>query len=302
MKVFSGEDSFESYTNLLEYVNQISSKTNLSIKVLNEDEISIDFFIDRLSSLDIFGENYIYILKRVLNKKDISTFILENINRLKDEDIVIWNDTSLDKRSSLYKKLKDLELINDYPKLTERDFRNWLDKILSKKEFKLTNDAYEYLLLNSLNNKWLITSNIKKLELLDKRDIDLKTISKYINIDSNGDIWKFLEYFSSRKRDKAILEMDKLLTIGDNTQYLISMINREIKILYKVLVVKRENKDIYKYLKISPFQLKLYINKSRNFKEFELKKLIERLFNIDYMIKKGEIEDKLALTLFLLTL
>lgn len=302
MKVFSGEDSFESYTNLLEYVNQISSKTNLSIKVLNEDEISIDFFIDRLSSLDIFGENYIYILKRVLNKKDISTFILENINRLKDEDIVIWNDTSLDKRSSLYKKLKDLELINDYPKLTERDFRNWLDKILSKKEFKLTNDAYEYLLLNSLNNKWLITSNIKKLELLDKKGIDLKTISKYINIDSNGDIWKFLEYFSSRKRDKAILEMDKLLTIGDNTQYLISMINREIKILYKVLVVKRENKDIYKYLKISPFQLKLYINKSRNFKEFELKKLIERLFNIDYMIKKGEIEDKLALTLFLLTL
>src|SRR5262245_39915417 len=99
IRVFSGEDTYESYNLAKRQVSKFSTDKNIDIKILNSEEISDPYeFIQYLEGVGMFSESYIIFLKRLSTNKKLLEYFTSNFDSLKNYDIVIWEDKKIDSR------------------------------------------------------------------------------------------------------------------------------------------------------------------------------------------------------------
>ncbi len=301
--LFSGQDTYESYKKVKEEVVTLAKKTASELKIIDAASISnIQNFVDELEGIGMFSENFIILLKRLSGNKKLETYVVENFETLSKYEILIWEDDKIDARSKIFKLTKDKGLIYTFELQKPRAILKWLDSLIQKKEISLTFSQKNFLLERIGDNKWFLENEIEKIRLFllnkDSKTISDDDLNILLGLNAKGDIWKFLDSFGERNAKSALLEFEKLSRFEDNTQFLIAMINREINILSKAIYCI-ENKIRPEVLKLHPFVLSKTLEKAKRFSVNDLKNFSKKLFDLDLAIKKGEIDDKLGLTLYL---
>lgn len=302
MFVYSGEDTYASYKTAKLHVNKISKEKNKDIKIINEDDVNnLNDLLYQVESIDIFGSSPVFFAKRILNSKDIATYFAENIEQFKNVDLIIWQDKPLDSKTKIFKTLTLHKLVKnfDLPKIPE--LKIWLKEYSKKIQLKLNEPVINFILENVSTDKWVLEKELKKLSIINLSEPSVENIKEIFGLTVKGDLWNFLDYVGNRDKSKAINELLKLTAYEDTSQLIISLLQREFRLITQVNV-SRNNSEQIKSLAIPSFILKKTQTKSKNFTLKELKTYTERLFNLDYAIKSGEIDDKMGLTLFLLTL
>ena len=302
MFVYSGEDTYASYKTAKLHLAKITKEKGKDIKIINEDEItSLNDLLYLTESIDIFGSSPVIFAKRIFNSKDISTYFAENIELLKNLDLIVWHDKELDGKTKLSKTLSLHKLIKNFeiPKLGE--LKLWLKEFSKKIGITLTEDVLLFILENVSTDKWILEKELKKLALIEITKPTIDQVKEIFGLTVKGDVWKFLGYVGNRDRTKAIKELEKLSAYEDNSQLIISLLQREFRIIAQLLMAKNETAKLNS-LGIAPFIIKKSQSKAKNFTIKEIGDYVGRLFSLDYAIKTGEIDDKIGLTLFLLTL
>ncbi len=302
MFVYSGEDTYASYKTAKLHVTKISKEKNKDIKIINEDDVNnLNDLLYQVESIDIFGSSPVFFAKRILNSKDIATYFAENIEQFKNVDLIIWQDKPLDSKTKIFKTLNLHKLVKnfDLPKIPE--LKIWLKEYSKKIQLKLNEPVINFILENVSTDKWVLEKELKKLSIINLSEPSVENIKEIFGLTVKGDLWNFLDYVGNRDKSKAINELLKLTAYEDTSQLIISLLQREFRLITQVNVSINNSEQI-KSLAIPSFILKKTQTKSKNFTLKELKTYTERLFNLDYAIKSGEIDDKMGLTLFLLTL
>jgi len=302
MFVYSGEDTYESYLSAKEHIKQIAKDKNSNFKIINEDEInSVNDFLYNLESIDIFGSSSIIFAKRIFNNKDISNYFTENIESLKNSELIIWTDKPLDKKTKLYKTLSLHKLFKEFVIPKPFELKNWIKNKSKDLNILLTETACNFIIENVSTDKWIIEKELQKLNMLDRTKADTEDIKEIFGLTVKGDLWKFLDQVGYRDKFKAIVEFEKLTKYEDTSQLIISLLHREFKIIAQILSTQGDRSQLSN-LGLPSFLLNKGLEKSKKYTFKEVKNFITRLFNLDYAIKSGEIDDKIGLTLLLLTL
>lgn len=306
IKVFVGEDFFNSYRTARSEAVSLAEKNKLPLKILDCDEYNqLDEFLNQVESIDMFSEESVIFAKRFFKNKKISQDFKNLCERIKNYNIVFWEDEKPDGRSANIKFLKTEKLIFEYKKPNAREVESWLKNELKKLGIDLQTKDIKYIIEALDSEIGLIANEIpklksyctaKKVTSLDSNDID-----KILGFDIKGNIWKFIESFSKRNTKLALTEFEKLTAYEDNTQMLIAMIAREIDILIKVKLFEEQGLDLG-LLKLHPFVLQKAKSHSKNFSVEELSMLNEKLLDLDFSIKQGKIDQFVGLTLFLLAI
>lgn len=304
--LFSGEDYYESYNKALGTAQNIATKTNSSVNLVNADEITdINYILQLLEGIDMFSSSGILVLKRLLNNKKFIEYFAENFQNLSKFEIIIWQDTKADSKLKLVKKISETKLLYSYDLPKEGEMKNWIMTKAKEQGINLTPTFANFLFERLQFNKFSIISELKKLQIYiqikNVKTLSEEIIEEVMGLNIKGDMWKFLDYFGSRNKIKSLIEFEKITKYEDNSQLLISMINRELKLISQYKYVKENGRDISE-LKLPPFIIKKTADKSKNFTTSEIKTLIKRLFDLDYAIKSGVVEEKPGLILYLSTL
>jgi DNA polymerase-3 subunit delta len=291
--LFHGEDTFDSYHKAYAKVTKLQQQLQGQLVILNCNEILLDEFLQRIEGITLFGNSQIYFLKRLFQNKNILEYVNDNFDILNQLEIIIWQDNKIPSSNPLYKKTKVLKSLFSFnlPKIFE--MKSWVKKQAKKYNLGLGNEEIELLLSRSDYNKWIINLELQKLELIQNKKIPKE---KVITSIENFNVWEFLNNFSERNKQKIYKSLNNALATVD-TQYLISMIRRELYILTAVSLAK--NDIDLKLLKIHPFVLKKAKKHKNLFTLAELYRLYEALLKLDYSIKTGKIKPKLGLILFL---
>lgn len=301
--LFSGQDTYESYKKAKIEANNLVSKTNFELKIIDSDSITnVQKFVDELEGVGMFSESYIILLKRLTDNKKLETYVVENFEILSKYEILIWEDGKADARSKFFKLVKDKGLIYTFEQLKPRDTIKWLDGLLKEKAINLNQNQKEFLVARIGDSKWFLENEVEKIRLFllneAAKTISDEDLNVLLGLDAKGDIWEFLDSFGRRNAKATVNEFNKLTRFEDNTQYLIAMVNREISILTKAIYCL-ENHIRPEVLKLHPFVLSKTLEKAKRFTINDLKNFSKKLFDLDLAIKKGEIDDKLGLTLYL---
>lgn len=303
--LFSGTDTFESFKRAAAKAREFATPTNGSVSIINADEVQdVNSILQKLEGVDMFSESSTLLLKRLLNNKKLTEYFAEKFNELDKYNIILWHDSKADSRLKLVKLITEKKHHVNLENPSEGEMKEWIKTYAKSLGVELNPTSVNFFYERFLFDKFGIEKELTKLSIYlssTNKKLSEDILEKILGLDIKGDMWKFLDSFANRNKVKSLVEFDKLTKYEDNAQVIISMLNRELRLISHYKFVKESGRDISE-LTLAPFIIKKTAEKSKNFTTAEVKNLIKRLFDLDFAIKSGILDDKVALTIYLSTI
>jgi len=282
------------------------NKSGLNLRHFDFEEDDFLKFKDETRQNSMFKEKKLFVLRNAFSNEPFKgRFIKEGKQFLALNDVIVFYEPrGLKKTDPLFKFLKSKGKIQEFAPFDDLHFKNFVKKEFEENKAEISTPAF-YELLNYLSNdlfeahnEILKLSSFKKGKLVEKEDVEALVSSKI-----ETSIFKTIDAIASKNKKEAFNLLHKHTENGENPLYLFSMITFQFRnlLLVKYLVDKGiPSYSLSQYLKVHPYVLKKSLYAANRFTLSELKRIYERLYLVDFDIKIGKIESKLALDYFLL--
>jgi len=302
-----GQDSFRSKMKLEEIILGYKKVHKSGLNLIYIDVVKNKKFEDFYNNLKItsmFAEKKLVILKNVFSDLKFCEEFLDNIKNLENSKdiIVIYENCCPDQRTKFFKALQKNVKCQEFECLSPIQLSKWVAQEFEKNKVKINPDALVLLIEYVRNDLWQMTNEINKLSnyrrgsLVKKEDVEL-----LVKPNIENDIFKTIDALASRNKKLALSLLHKHLDNGDNVLYLLSMITYQFR---NLLVIKELQSTqpyglIAKKSGLHPFVVQKSYSLCNQFSIEQLKKIYQKIFQVDSDIKTGKVEPELALDMLL---
>lgn len=317
-----GPDTYRSRKKLNEIISRYKKihKSGLNFSRLDLEKSDFLDFKNRAETVSIFSEKKLVVLEEVFSNKKFQKEFLdwvkkENSDKDKDRIIVIFEaGTSGLKDQDFLKELKKISKNQEFKLLGELQLKNWVLNWLKERKTLIGNEALKKLIFGIGPDLWQMNNELKKLIAYRKsyavskkhplkilaEDVDLLVKPK---IESN--IFEAIDALSLKNKRRALMLFHRLLAKGENELYILTMIIYAFRNLIKVkseLEKKTPFRVLSSKLGLHPYVVKKTLRSSQYFSFSELKKIYQKLLEIDIDIKRGKVDPRVALDMLILGL
>ncbi len=267
----------------------------------------IDVILNDSNSISLFGEKRLIIINSIYFTSEKSD--IEGINKLEDfintydgSNIIIFvvDSEKLDERKKITKAIKKVAKVIEFNQ--EADSSEIIKRKL--KEYKIDASSIN-LIKEKLNNQSnLVENEIAKLinykddDVITRLDIE-NVISEYPNID----FFKFIDDIIKKNTKSSLKTYEELLKLKEEPIKIVVTLANQFRLMYqakKLYQMGYSEANIAETIKEHPYRVKLAVISAKNYKDEEILENLEKLGKIDLNGKKGLIDIKLALELFIL--
>lgn len=301
-----GPDIYRSKQKLQEIIDHYKKlhPQSLSLLYRNAGSTSVKNCYQEITTLSIFSETKLMILRDVFTSKKFQEELLEFLEALSamKDVVVIYETESPDQRSKLFKALIKTAKTQAFPLLEGKEVRLWVQKEFEIRGQKIMVDALDTLVAYVGNDLVALSQEIQKVtdyrrgEAIRKADIEMQVRPKM-----ELDIFKTIDALALKDRARALAFLQTHIALGENPLYLFSMIAYQFKNLLMVKELAERGlmyQSIVKKSGLHPFVVKKNYFACQKFSMEELKKIYQSLFAIDTDIKRGALDPEGALELF----
>lgn len=294
------------------YEKQITDMLlNDELKTFNYTEltgkVSMNELMDAIAVFPVFSDRRLVIVREStlfkgdVKEKEWSSFF----ESLPEYACVIFIQSEVDKRGSLYKALKKCSVLIECSWQNEAALAKWVMKVLSSYNKKINqSDAAFFVGLLDPDMTFMLLEIGKVVQYAgDKEFIDQYDILQVVSKSVKSKIFDLTDAVSQHQMGKAIQIVDELLQMKEPVQFIMAMVSRQIGILLKMK--KTEGKrlssaEIAKIVGIPPFLTAKVQRQAASFTLEKLKTLIKKCMETDLAVKTGKMEARTALELFIL--
>lgn len=293
--IFTGPE----FTLLNYYINMMAEYTDSTVTRLED----VRDLIKKLGTKSMLKSRYIYVLR------DSKDFLSSDELQAKfehfraSETIVILVYTTIDKRSKLYKKFQDKIVQFDY--MAEDILVKYVQKEinLSDRNCKLLVNIcerdYGRILLEIDKIKKYAEGNITLIKNVENNALDILLESGVIYINPQDRIFDFVDAVLKYKPKKSFEIYEECVEAGESTfVFLVNLYNNAKNVLqYQTC----RGRDVEQTTGMSSAQVYHAKNKSGIYSDEDLLYLMELIQKCDVAIKRGSIDEKIAVP-YLLTM
>ena len=310
-----GQDTYRSRQKLNEIINHYKKihKSGLNLKYFDGKNLSFQDFKDEIRSVSMFAEKKLAVLKNTfLNKNFKENFLRDSKEFAESKDIVLFYEEEEFSGDKLFKFLKKYAKSQEFKPLQSQKLKNWVKKGFDDYGIEIREEALEKLINFVGSDLWQMANEIGKLvsyksgkrvdeaiasspPFANARVIELRDIELLVKPKIETDIFKTIDAIASKNKKQAIELIHKHLERGDTPLYLLSMINFQ----FRNLLIVKSSRFGYEKLKMHPYVIQKSTQQARKFNFEELKKIYQKIFQVDLSIKTGKVEPETALDLFI---
>lgn len=246
------------------------------------------------NSLSLFAEKKIIEIRVSKKKltKDESSILIDISNQLNMESIFVVVLPKLDKSALTTQWLKSLDqagiIIQIWP-ILPHDMPKWIKSRLSLKKIEVSNDAIQLLSENAEGNLLAAEQEIEKLVLLDvKTEIGVSEMMSLISNSVKYDPYQFIDTLLLGKSGTSLKMLNNFQQEGTDEIFLLWLITKELRILYKVKGEPSSQTDPSQLLKengIWEKRIPTFLSALRRLRATHLRMLISQACAIDKGIK-----------------
>jgi len=329
-----GEDTFRSRQKLKElkikFTKELDPGEN-NLTALDGKNITIKEIGDSFGARSLLSKKRMIIIENIFSAKNKKIFeeINDYLKKTKagesDNIVIFWEDgiktktagskkTALSLDSSgketplpknkqlLFNFLAKQPYTQEFKPLSNAETLAWINKKFKEYGIIISGQAIQTLISLAGNDLWQINNEVDKLAGYKKDKIEVEDIEKFIKSGADENIFALTDAISVRNKKLAVKLLSEQYEAGLTDSYLINMITRQFRILLQIrqaLDSRFTSQKIVSSLKIHPFVAQKGINQVRNFSLANLKDILNRLVEIDYLVKTGKGETKTLLNLFI---
>ena len=305
-----GQDTYRSRQKLNEIIERYKKihKSGLSLIFFDFKEDSFEDFRDAFKSFSMFKEKKLMVLKNLFFNSKIENDFLKNLREIsRPKEIILIYEEEIDENTPLAKELKKEAKFQKFNLLEGIFLKNWVKREFQKYSARIEPEALNLLLDFVGNDLWQMENEIKKLvNYSPGKEIKRKDIELLVKPKIETDIFKTIDAIAAKNKRKALFLMKEHLEKGDSPAYLLAMINFQFR---NLLIIKSSElrRELYtndmrilsEKLKMHPYVIRKAIQQSKKFSLEELKKIYQKIFQVDLGIKTGKIDPETALDLLI---
>lgn len=317
-----GEDSFRSRLKLKElkekFIRDVDPAGH-SLTILDEDKLSMEKINQAIGSISLLSKKRMIIIEGVFSKKEelagqLSEYF-KNRQEAQDDNILIFRDEikkteKLGKiKSQLFNFLSKQKYAQEFKAFSNIEMLNWLKKEVDARGGQITAEAASLLIALTGGDMWQLDQEIEKLVNYkksaardEKTKIGTAEVKELVAGVFDDKIFALTDAISSKNKPLALKLFEEQSEFGKSDDFLLNMITRQVKILLQVRQALDSGvgiRDVSAVLKIHPFVAQKCISQVRNFNLPGLKKLLDELVRVDYLMKSGKADIKISLSLLL---
>ncbi|HKK95543.1 MAG TPA: DNA polymerase III subunit delta [Anaerovoracaceae bacterium] len=293
----------------------------LDLTKLDGDVTSVEDIIMNSDTYSMFSDKRVVLIRNYspLYQKNVKGFGDKEeeklINYLKGYDsnsiIVFYLDGEKQQElNSLGKKVKKISQCFEFVKLDIKELRGFIKKRFDNNKLVYENKLIDYVInvsgyMNKDSSYKLIdlNSDIEKITVLtegntlSERDINLAVLGT-----EDTYIFNLIDSMCNRDIKKAMNITINKLNNNESAFQIIGLVIAQFEIIYDIKSMEEIDMTPYqieKELKINRYRFDKAYKASKNFNLNELKQALVRVYNIDKMIKTGQISEDLALPVFI---
>jgi DNA polymerase-3 subunit delta len=309
-----GPDTYRSRKKLNEIIEHYKKihKSGLNLKHLDGKKLDFQDLKDQFRSVSMFSEKKLIILEEAFTNQNFKENFLKNSKKFVDsKDIILFYETKETPRSDpLFKFLKKYAKSQEFKLLEGKNLKDWVKKEIENYKVKINPIALEKLTDYVGNDLWQMENEIKKLVVYKTGHNQVTTVTKVCRVNLEDvellvkpkietDIFKTIDAIAEKNKKRALKFIKAHLEKGDSPFYLFSMINFQFRNLLIIKDLMERNLSPYSLNHLHPYVIKKSISLLEKFSFSELKKIYQKIFQLDLDVKTGKIEPEMALDLLI---
>lgn len=294
-----GADSFRLHQRLLALKQGFIKKydsAGFNIETILGSEITLAIFKKAALTWGLLQEKRLVVVKDIFDQKNESILddCAEILKELTDESIVIFTAASLPaKKNNLLTQLLAADKVEEFKLLKGLPLAQWLRQKIKSQQIILTREAGEYLLQVFKDDLWSLNNAVDILANYSKK-IALAEVQQMVPPALADNIFDFTDALSQKDAPRALKLLHHQIELEANPFYLLSMLARQIKILWQVKQTQGQG------LNLHPFVLKKALAQGQKFSLLKLSKLYSQLLELDARLKSTKINPETLLDLWII--
>ncbi|MGL9777668.1 DNA polymerase III, delta subunit [Enterococcus sp. DIV0182] len=295
---------------------QVDSKDDLNFLSFDMENASLDEVVAEAETLPFFGEQRLVFVENpyFLTGEKVNNGIEQNADLLVDYLKAPLESTvlvffapyeKLDERKKVTKQLKKTAITIDVKQLNEKEVRQYLMNTLNNSEIEMDRYAIDlFLRLTDLDLSKLMRE-LQKLMLFaqDQKKITTKEVEQLVPKTLEHNLFDMTQYVLTGNTEQALRLYEDLVLQGEETIKINAILLAQLRLLLQtkfLIKIGYQQANIAETLKVHPYRVKLAMQEVRRFDEGLLIRLFDRLVELDYQIKTGQIDKELSFQLFVL--
>lgn len=292
--------------NYVEKIKKCFANLSYGVNYFELDKSSIDTLSDLCESVSFFGLEKLIVIKDSGLK--FNKDVLDNITNPKL--VVIFIESSVDKRTSEYKYLSQKANVVEFNKLNEKDAVFFVRKTLNAYKINVSDDTAAYLVNVCTTDKLILINEFRKIvAYLNEGDtVNKGIIDKICSRTLDAKVFDLMDLIMAKKKKEALSLLDDLISQGTYIGIVTGMLFKQIKQIYQIKLLEEKMKktgekiDIKKELGIHPFVFSKLSQVSGEFTIEGLENILLAFDEYDENSKTGKIDIELGLKQIILNI
>jgi len=227
------------------------------------------------------------------------------LEKLPDSVCLVMIETKVDRRlKQLVNLIEQNGVLAEIGREQAKTLQAWIDAECRRRNISIDPAAAESLIDRCDSGMQVIWQELNKLFLYcaftDCHKVDLQLIAEISLPDLRGNIFDMTDALSEGLTERALILVDTLISQKQPVQLIQFMLARHIRQLICAAELGRPDK-IASDLKVMPFVANRLANQARRFSLPVLEALYARCFEMDLLVKTGQLSDRLALETLLIS-
>ena len=263
-------------------------------------------------------ESYIAELKAHTDKPVIKAFSIKKaddmenalqspadyIKSMPETVCFVFVESEVDKRSKMYKAVKDTGRVVELGRQDEKTLLLWLAGNIKREGRQIKQSTAEYMLSRTGTDMENLEREMEKLfsYTLGRNEITVADIDAICTTQITNKIFDMIEAVATRQQRKALDYYYDLLALKEPPMRILYLLARQFRLLLQVKDLMNQGADkstIAKKAGLHPFVAGKYMQQSRSFTMRELKGIMEEAADTEEAVKTGRLSDTMSVELFI---
>ena len=275
--------------------------------LLDEKDLTFDAIDDTFESYPMFSEKKLIIIKNSgifsKPKEEIKNFWIEKLKNIPDYVTLLFDETAIDKRSSLYKQVDKSGMVVEFEYLSETDMIAWLEREARNHKKIISKNNAHYMVNICDSGLSYVKNELDKLINFCETEITLADIERIVSKSLSIKVFELTDAIMEKNADTAISIANDLKTVKESAFKILYLLSSTFdKMLHSKLMLKegRTHNEIAEKTGLRPFLVRKYLDGAKKFSEDYLTDRIIKVAEIDLLIKEGQIPEWTALEQYIL--
>lgn len=292
------------YTSKLK-TGALAGGDEMNLSVFSGREIDWNEVQSLAETMPFFAEHRVIVLENTGAFKTACDFA-EEIPKLSSGAVLIFNETEVDKRSRMFKAVKEYGYVCEMNGLSESDLSIWVAQLLNRDGKKISRDDLRSFLERVGTDMENIENEVEKLvcyigerEAVTKEDILAVTVEQV-----SGKIFAMTDALGARNKRLAVELYRDLLSVREKPMTVLYLMVRQCNMILQAAEMSRQGLDrsaIASKAGMPPFAVGKCLSQAKNFTKEQLLHLVTYGTELEEQIKTGRMDERIAVELFLLT-